>query len=77
MKKMTMAVGLAAVQQVAETSRSADLLFPVSICLTMARPVLSFLCDNVTGLSLRLLSGDGCPVYGIQASRIGGNAEPI
>ena len=80
MKKMMMAVGFAAmvatVPQSATASRSAD-WFPVSICLTMARPIPPFPCGNVAGLSLCLLSGEDCPVYGLQASCIGGSAESI
>ena len=51
--------------------------FPVSVCLTMARPILPFPCDNVAGLSLCLLSGEDCPVYGLQASCLSGCAESI
>ena len=56
--------------------RSAD-WFPVSVCLTMARPIPPFPCDNVAGLSLCLLSGEDCPVYGLQASCLSGCAESI
>ena len=80
MKKMTMAVGLAAmvaaVSQDAAACTSAD-WFPVSICLTMARPIPPFPCDNVAGLSLCLLSGEDCPIYGLQASCLSGCAEAI
>ena len=51
--------------------------FPVSVCLTMARPIPPFPCDNVAGLSLCLLSGEDCPVYGLQASCLSGCAESI
>ncbi|MBR3778012.1 MAG: hypothetical protein IKL02_10535 [Kiritimatiellae bacterium] len=80
MKKMMMAAlfaaMVAAVSQDAAASRSAD-WFPVSICLTMARPIPPFPCDNVAGLSLCLLSGEDCPVYGLQASCLSGCAESI
>ena len=65
-----------AVPQDAAASRSAD-WFPVSICMTMARPIPPFPCDNVAGLSLCLLSGENCPVYGLQASVFTGGAEKI
>ena len=57
-------------------ARSAD-WFPVSVCLTMARPIPPFPCDNVAGSSLCLLSGEDCPVYGLQASCLSGCAESI
>ena len=81
MKKMMMAAAFAAmvaavVPKDAAASRSAD-WFPVSICLTMARPIPPFPCDNVAGLSLCLLSGEDCPVYGLQASCLSGCAESI
>ena len=80
MKKMIMvlvfAAVIAVVPQNAAASRSAD-WFPVSICLTMARPIPPFPCDNVVGVSLCLLSGEECPVYGLQASVITGSAREI
>ena len=51
--------------------------FPVSVCLTMARPIPPFPCDKVAGLSLCLLSGEDCPVYGLQVSCLSGCAESI
>lgn len=80
MKELIMVLGCAAlvvaVPQDAAASRSAD-WFPVSICMTMARPIPPFPCDNVAGLSLCLLSGEDCPVYGLQANVYTGGAESI
>ena len=80
MMRMMMALWFAAVvatvPQSAVAGRSAD-WFPVSIRLTMARPIPPFPCDNVAGLSLCLLSGENCPVYGLQASVLTGGAEKI
>ncbi len=79
--RMTFARAVAGVAMVLLTNcawgaSSAD-WFPVSVCLTMARPIPPFPCDNVAGLSLCLLSGEDCPVYGLQASCLSGCAESI
>ena len=80
MKKMIMvlvfAAVIAVVPQDAAASRSAD-WFPVSICMNEARQIPPFPCDNIAGLSLCLLSGEDCPVYGLQANVYTGGAERI
>ncbi len=80
MKELIMVLGCVAlavaVPQDAVADRSAD-WFPVSICMNEARQIPPFPCDNVAGLSLCLLSGEDCPVYGLQANVYTGGAERI